>query len=90
MVCTSRRNLAAIGENSVIVLAAVTGAYLLTSGGFFLWSGLYEGWTLGQYWEMSASFFLIALGSTVGYIVLGLIAQQMTEHPVSRSKQLAS
>ncbi|MEM6936078.1 MAG: hypothetical protein AAF552_06450 [Pseudomonadota bacterium] len=78
MIRTGSWDLATAGRNVLLVLAAITTAYVLTSGGFYLWSGHYEAWSISQFWNMSAPFFLVALGSTVGYTALGLLAQQVT------------
>ncbi len=73
MLTTSQLKSPVIGRNLLIVAGAGTAAYLLTSGAFYLWSGLYDGWTLGQYTTMSSAYFLMALGTTVGYTAAGLV-----------------
>ncbi|MFK7958078.1 MAG: hypothetical protein AB8B96_18420 [Lysobacterales bacterium] len=77
LLTTGQLSGAAIGKNLLMVAGAATGAYLLTSGAFYLWSGLYDGWTLGQYTTMSSAYFLMALGTTVGYTAAGLFIRAL-------------
>lgn len=69
---------AGISRNLTLVLSSVVAAYLLTSGGFFLFSGFYQGWTVAEYWNMSSGFFLMAMGTTLGYTAAGLIIDTLT------------
>ncbi len=87
---TDRWDFASTSRNALLTLSAITAAYVMTSGGFYLWSGFYETWSFAQFWDMSAPFFLVALGSTAGYIALGLLAQQVTGSSVGGRRQLAS
>ncbi len=65
---------AALARNLALAGAAVTVAYVLTSGGFYLWSGFYSAWSFAEFWNMSAPHFLMALGTSLAYTLAGLLA----------------
>ncbi|MEM9533930.1 MAG: hypothetical protein AAGA23_23655 [Pseudomonadota bacterium] len=79
---------ASLARNLALAGAAVTLAYGLTSGGFYLWSGLYSDWTFAEFWNMSAPHFLMALGTSLAYTLAGLLVWAMASR--SRSDVTAS
>lgn len=58
-----------IGVGSI---AAIAIAFVVSNGGFYLWSGFYDGQTLAGFIEMATPHALIAFSTTLIYFSVGL------------------